>query len=453
MRVVDHSLKGYSAVIVKYQYLLLVILLCAIGVAVVISLVMPKVYEATTTFFYPQSEETFNLYSSRTTLRSVPFPGVRGSEAVPHLAIFKSRSLVSLVAKELEGRSVTDLLQNTRFDYVPTSNLFKVTIRDQNPKLAAHTADLYVDQINIFFQNLSLRPTKRVERFVRRELESATGNLNRVRDDITQFQLENRAMALGSKTKRIVNKQLNAQLKIDTMRTRFELNEVKIENFEEQMAIEGGMRIPTTALGSKRIIKKLQPRLINLQLQLEKLKTRYTENHRVVLNKQYQIEQVKEALARETEKLYLSQVEPKAQFHEKYRRSLIKENVKQNILYSQMEVLKRKVDDYDQEIAKLPELKRRLATLTFEERHYKQLQKLLDQRLLELKVQENVELSNYFILDRAQVPTSPAFPNLRLNIVVALIFSAIGGLFYCFFLEYLDRSRQIKLDSREIVVK
>jgi len=453
MTVIDHSLKSYSSVLVRYQFLIFIIFICAVGIALVISLFMPKIYEASTTFFYPQREGTFNIYSARTTLRSFPFPGVKGSQASPHLGIFKSRSLVNLVSREVEGKSAQDLMQNTRFNYVPTSNLFEVTVRDQNPKLAAHIADLYVDQINIFFQKLSLLPTKRAERFVNQELEDATINYDRIQDEITQFQLEHRAMNLGSKTKKMVNNQLNTQFKIDSMRTRFDLNNIKIDVYEEQMAVEGGKRIPTAALGSKRIIRRLQPKLINLQMQLEKLKRLYTENHRAVLAKQYQIEQIKETIGRETDNLYQSQVEPKAQFHERYRTLLIKENVRQNVLHSQMEVLKRKVEEYDQEIAQLPELRRRLAKLTFDRSHYLRLKKLLDQRLLELKVQEKVELNNYIILDKAQVPLGPAFPKLWLNIVLAAIFGIFGGIFYCFLLEYLDRSRRIKIEADEIVVK
>lgn len=445
-------MQDYSSILLKYHFLIWLAVGSAVAIAVVLTLFMPDVYEATTTFFFPQRQEIFNIHSVQSTLRTIPFPGVKAGTASPHMGVFRSETLSEMVAKQIEGVNATNLSKNTRFEFSPTSNLFHVTVRQSEPRLAAHVADLYVDQINVLFQRLSLQPTKRAEKFVLNELKTANENFDRVQEGITLFQLENRAMNLGSKTKKIVNKQLNTQFKIDSMRTKYELTNIKIEAHEERMAIEGGMRIPMSAMGSAKIIRRLQPKLINLQLKVSKLRQLYTENHISVLNKQYQIEQIKKTIEMETEKLYKSQVEPKKQFHEQYRKQLVKDNVKQNILWAQMEVLKRKVEEYDREIALLPDLQSKLAKLTFERRHYSRLRKLLDARLLELTVQEKIEASNYIILDKAKVPTGPAFPKLWLNVLVAAIFGFIGSVLYCFLLEYLERSRKSGLKAEEIIV-
>jgi polysaccharide biosynthesis transport protein len=68
----------------------------------------------------------------------------------------------------------------------------------------------------------------------------------------------------------------------------------------------------------------------------------------------------------------------------------------------------------------------------------RQMYEGLLQRLKEVSVAGGVGTNNVFVVDKAQVPGGPYTPDMRRNLMIALLFGLMGGIALAFFFEHLD---------------
>jgi uncharacterized protein involved in exopolysaccharide biosynthesis len=77
---------------------------------------------------------------------------------------------------------------------------------------------------------------------------------------------------------------------------------------------------------------------------------------------------------------------------------------------------------------------------------YDKLIQSLESGVEELSAQQQRDLENVVIVDEATPPEGAIFPNLILNLLVAFGLGLVGGIFYAYFVDYLDR---LKLNLEE----
>ncbi|MFV1951242.1 MAG: GumC family protein [Nitrospinota bacterium] len=70
---------------------------------------------------------------------------------------------------------------------------------------------------------------------------------------------------------------------------------------------------------------------------------------------------------------------------------------------------------------------------------YKEMLKKLHIQLEEIKAQEERETQNVVVVDRAEPPKRPAFPVLWINVIISGFCGLIGGVFFAFFMDYVDK--------------
>jgi capsular exopolysaccharide synthesis family protein len=81
----------------------------------------------------------------------------------------------------------------------------------------------------------------------------------------------------------------------------------------------------------------------------------------------------------------------------------------------------------------------------------KELYKGLLQRMKEAGVSAGITASNIQILDRAESPTKPYKPNMRLNLLLATMIGLFFGVGMAFFFEYLDNTVKTPEDVEQLI--
>jgi capsular exopolysaccharide synthesis family protein len=81
----------------------------------------------------------------------------------------------------------------------------------------------------------------------------------------------------------------------------------------------------------------------------------------------------------------------------------------------------------------------------------KRMYEILLTRLKEIDVSSNLNVNNISIIDRAQVPEKPIKPNLKLNMMLAIMAGLVMGTGLAFFVDYLDTTIKSPEDIKEIL--
>ncbi len=76
---------------------------------------------------------------------------------------------------------------------------------------------------------------------------------------------------------------------------------------------------------------------------------------------------------------------------------------------------------------------------------YKKLIAPLETNLQEAEAQSKRIMQVAVVVEKATPPGAPSFPHLMLNVVVALFAGLAGSLFYCFFVDYLESTKDKRI--------
>jgi uncharacterized protein involved in exopolysaccharide biosynthesis len=106
---------------------------------------------------------------------------------------------------------------------------------------------------------------------------------------------------------------------------------------------------------------------------------------------------------------------------------------------------KRVLKDIEDRIIEIPTLKNQLDTLTTKVDGYKRLIDTLNTSLEEVKSQAKRAPQVAVLVEEATPPPKPIFPVLWLNTTVAGFTGLLGGIFYCFFLNYLEETKEKRI--------
>ena len=64
-------------------------------------------------------------------------------------------------------------------------------------------------------------------------------------------------------------------------------------------------------------------------------------------------------------------------------------------------------------------------------------------------MQQARKIQYVVVVDYAKPPEKPSFPIMWINVVVALLFGLVAGVFYAFFIDYIEETSKIR--TRKII--
>jgi len=242
------------------------VIVCA--VAAVISLLMPKWYEATTTILPPQERKSGQFLGGFSEiLAALPMPSLRlgekGSPSDIFIGILKSDAVAGEIIDRFDvmerygfqSRERALRAMHRRIEVRKTpEGLIKVTVLDQSPQIAAEMSSIHVVLLDSTNQELAIQNAQDKRAFIGLQLVKYDAELLEAQDKLQAFQQEQNAISITEQAEATIK--AAAQMQIQTMELQLEL-----WNYQQSLGVEHPF------------VKKMQTEIELRQRQLEALKS------------------------------------------------------------------------------------------------------------------------------------------------------------------------------------
>ncbi len=443
-----YTLYDYWFILYRRKKTVFLIIFFSVVFAAILSWLLPKVYQAKSVFFVPSKSDSLTFFSNTDTRQIARFPLVpeaRGEQQKIYLGMLDSESLRKKINADFSQKSLHELKKDVDFKS-GSDFLIEVYVRDHNPKQAADIANAYVRLFNQTLSSYSLSITVENRKAMQRQLQETQQKLEVARSALADFQRENKLTKIDEDSGNVIK--LKNEFEKEFSETEVKLHEAtkKLQSLKTQFSKESAVFNKSAVALTSALVENLQKQLSDLEGQIASARVKYTDDHQEVLSLRAQYEQKKKDLSDEINQLMESRAKSPNSFLENLRQEMVRLYVEKETLQSRLDGLKKGIKDANQQIALLPIVQARYEELNQEVEQYKKLSENLQTGLEEIAAQEQREMKNVIVVDEATPPEVPVFPNLILNLFVALGMGLVGGVFYTYFMDYLDR---LKLNLEE----
>ena len=236
------DLREYVAVVVKRRRLVLGVFLVAVILAAAVSLVLPKIYQASSTIMLMPATVRVAISPSRDFLdpQATKLGGYVEQKltiSIPtHEALLKSNSVLEKLLERLkaEGKGLSDdeltveqLLESLKVNIAKETNVLQLSAKNRDPLLAKDIANFWAEEYKKYSVEIIKGEMGASGDFVVAQFELAKGNLTEAEQAIKDFDVTERLSLLE-----IELEQTESQLKTNysqSFKLTFDINEKKSE--------------------------------------------------------------------------------------------------------------------------------------------------------------------------------------------------------------------------------
>lgn len=371
----------YGAVVWRYRWLIVVLCAAAVFTTLVITLQMPKVYEARTTLLIPR-EGGGGLLSGLAASGLLPqFPGISPSLAPNRdvlLGVLKSWTLAQAVVERFklqeryESKFLEDsitTLQEAMTVTVASEGVISVKVEDTDPVVAANIANFVVEHLDRLMAQFGSGDASRQKMFITEQLARSKVDLEKAENALRRFQERNKAIVLSEQTRG---------------------------------AIEAAARLKAEMMAS--------------EVQLQVMRSFATDSNPEVISIKRRLDEMKRQLAQ-------------MQYGDNVDRTASRSGSRVDISVP---------------FARVPELGLELTRRSRDVKVQETLVTLLSQQFEQARIAEAQDMPLVRVLDRAVPAVRPSKPRLRLNLMIAGAVSLFFGVTLSFFMEYTRNLRPRK---------
>jgi tyrosine-protein kinase Etk/Wzc len=227
---------SYLTVLVDYRRFIFLNLVGVCVIVVIISLLLPNWYRATTTLLPPQ-RDTLNLGMASSLLGAAS--GISSSFALPlmatpsdvYAAILKSRTVTEAVVEKenlmaaygihSKEATIKELVSRVSVNVTP-EGLITLSYEDRNRNKTADVANCFVQELDRVNRETSTSKAKNARIFIEERLTQTQKDLSLAEDNLRKFQEDNKTLVLDDQMKSAIEKA--ADLKAEMVTSEIELN-------------------------------------------------------------------------------------------------------------------------------------------------------------------------------------------------------------------------------------
>jgi succinoglycan biosynthesis transport protein ExoP len=443
------ELQHYLGVLRKRWRLITTVLLVSVAAATVLTLRLPKVYEATCSLVIESSapqvlenvKEVIEIAASTREFYATQYKIIRSQEIAQHVI-----DRLGLDADPAYGGTadnarlskrqivVERLLRAVKVVGVRESRIANVVVRDENPERAARIANAFADTYMERNLDYKLEGARSAGAWLgeqtvvlRKQLESSEVALYR-------FRKERNLLDVNLDDKQGMTRQnlqsLNAKI-TDVRSRRIELESIRKLILAAKNDINERESLPE--IRDNPVVAKLRETYLDLQKIKADLESRYGEKHPKIDTIQHQIATVQRDYSREIDNVLRA-------FDKKYQALVDTEGS-----------LSKWMSHERQQALELAKLETEYRPLARDAENNNKVYGLINQRHKEINLTGMLKANNVRILDRATPPRTPASPILILNLGVGVVVGILFGLLLTFVVESMDNTIKSPEAAEELI--
>ncbi|MRR07229.1 MAG: chain length-determining protein [Deltaproteobacteria bacterium] len=436
------ELNKYLKMLMKRRYLFIVVSLAVMSLIAWGSFFLPKRYEATSTVFIEKSV-------IKDLVKGITFtPSVEDKVRILRYAML-SRTFVTNVLKSLDVDTtaknekemealIEDFQKRTQIS-IKGNDLFIVSIRDKDPKLATDYVNMLVRKYVEDNVSTKRQDSYGADRFITEQLKSFKDKLDESENKIIAFR-QNRGVSVGLDESLLVNDIRTYQTELDTIRIK--RNELSATRDVLRRQLKN-IKPTTVAFSSRENSSEIEM----LERRLKQLMVNYTENYPEVIRTKNLIASLKkqkesgQTAAEPGGKEEYSTANP---VYQNLEQQLYQVEAELEAINAKQRQLQATIGGKEQKLRNVPADQKNLTELMKERdanrKIYEEL--LTRQGQAELTKQMEVEdkATTFRVVDPAIIPKKPVSPNRVKMILMGIIMGFVAGAAAVFVMEMFDSS-------------
>lgn len=444
----EMDLREYWEIIVKRRMLIGIIFLVTVLAVTIYSLLATPIYEASTTLMVKEQGS-----GAASMMIFEGMGGMGKNTSQNYIQIMRSRTILEQVANAMNDEDVDLKALEKRITIQPVqgSDILKISMQSPDPAEAMDyvntLADVFMGWNRLYQQND--RRSARI--FIESQLESVSENLRIAEEELKAYKEREKVLAPTQETVAMIEQLAKLQANLtEAVVAKEEISE-RILQVRSNLEMQEETLISSTTISENPFVREYRGHLANLEIQLSGAKEKYTERHPSVLALQAEINDVRNKLTEEVERVIGTETRTLNSIHQELYSSLISLEVEAMALNSRERALLSLVEQKELELGFLPAKELELARLIRDAKVLEELYILLRTRQEETRIAEAMQTADVQVIDSAILPVSPVKPRVKLNIAIGAVLGMFLGIGVSFLVEFMDNTLKTKEDAERLL--
>lgn len=341
--------------------------------------------------------------------------------------------------------SIKTLQGNISVDPIRNTDMIRISVTAPSPTEAAYLANTVARVYKEQNQIASQEEVRKVKDFLGEQLNLFQEQLRQSEQSLKVYKENEKVVALPQEIEELVTKLAEVEKIYREAELELNSNKERLSYIDDQLG-QSKKNLNMQNILTAPFLKELNQKMVELETD----KTRYIAsviNHGVydpddpnILKFGEQAKLLEEKLKSGIAKLAAAETgDPVTLSEELFQRKIEVEATIQALL-PKVAALSKVVDEYNQELEKIPERSLKLARLERAARLDEKITLMMKEKFEESRITEVGQLGNVRIIDPAKPDFAPIKPKKKMNIILGFIMGLGLGIGITFVLEYFDNS-------------
>ena len=292
------------------------------------------------------------------------------------------------------------------------SMLIGVSFTSPDRQLSQSVANAVVEEFVHWNMEKKLEASQLAREFLMKQIDRAKISLEKAEEDLNRFAKKAGIVSLDAKLNSVYRQleELNSALAVA------EADLIGKESVYKQATLDGPSSLPQVM--ENLVISGLKAEYARLRSEYEDLTVTFHDDYPTVKALKMKMNSIDERIRIEEQKVFLA-------IENQYKVGLQKVKT----MAARVEQQKKRAIDLNERATQYKIMAREVET-------NKGIYQSLLERTKEIESMVGVSSSNIHIIDKAMLPIKPFKPNVKLNLLLAIVIGVMGGLGLAFFLEY-----------------
>ena len=323
---------------------------------------------------------------------------------------------------------------------VGRTNLIKISMESPDPVLARNVVSTLAQIYDEKMRNLEKSDYERSVEFIKQQLPQVKTKVDKAENAIRQMKEKYNFITFDTKANQLYTILNGYKSQYDSIEISLEESRRKLSAVQDELKGKEPMVVTSQTTTDNPIYKQLQSKLVDLNIQLVGLKNEYASKTAQIKAIEAQIESVKKQMNSEAQKIIGSETSSVDPTYRSLYQQAISLQVQISGYEAKLKALSTYIKDYQDQIARLPQLEQKLNQFERELNVNDQLYT----RLLQKKSDAEIALASIanrtLIVEPATTPIKPVKPNKKLNLAIGGVLGIFLGVLLAFFQEYRDKT-------------
>ncbi|MUG99147.1 polysaccharide biosynthesis tyrosine autokinase [Scytonema sp. UIC 10036] len=350
------------------------------------------------------------------------------------------------------------LRKKLKVKIVPATNILELIYQDGDPEQAVNILNA-VSQTMVENNIKAIRSeATKVREFLEQQVPLARTQLQQAETSENKYRQISGLVSSEEQTKTIVESIAvleNQERALLAQRQEVRSRKVSLQQITQVRSV--GKAYAAVRGGQDEELKKLRAKLAELEQQVIQTRLRFTEQHPTLISLTEQRDTVRALYQQELARVSTGNrdIAPKNvasdQLSQDLTSQLIASEVESRAIENKLKLTRAEKTDLLARLAQIPIKQQQLTTLSRKREEAAVSLKFLQSKLEEARIAEAQKVSNIHVIEEATLPTSPASPNVKAILVLAVVFGAILATGVMLVLEVMDNTLRDASEAEKLL--